>query len=44
MCHAGKIRLSKATWVPEGTVHIRNGRRVILQAGERSAQTPFASP
>ena len=33
---AGKIRLSKQTWVSEGTVNIRNGRHVILQAGERS--------
>ena len=33
---AGKIRLSKQTWVSESTVNIRNGRHVILQAGERS--------
>lgn len=31
---AGKIRLSKQTWVSEGTVNIRNGRHVILQAGD----------
>ena len=37
---AGKIRLSKQTWVPEGTVNIRNGRHVILQAGLKPPALP----
>ncbi len=44
MCgsYAGKIRLSKQTWVSEGTVNIRNGRHVILQAGDCNLQ-PLSS-
>ena len=40
---AGKIRLSKQTWVSEGTVNIRNGRHVILQAGECNLQALSSS-